>query len=117
MASVLFCYAATIAHVQREREKDTLQHLSVITVCYAILWDFNGRVGPWIENDKRWGVKGAQMVIGDLNDAGRELLSFLRIYEAMGCRTRFEKMAIYKQIWQHQSDYEESQPLDMFVSF
>ena len=38
---------------------------------------------------------------GELNDAGRELLSFLSSHEGMVCNTRFQKSNIYKQIWRH----------------
>ena len=47
------------------------------------------------------GVRGAQHGHGFLNEAGKELLSFLSINEATVCNTCFPKRAIHKQIWQH----------------
>ena len=38
---------------------------------------------------------------GSLNEAGKELLSFLSINDATVCNTWFEKKAIHKQTWQH----------------
>ena len=38
---------------------------------------------------------------GLVNDAGKELLSFLLCHEVTVCNTWFEKNSIYKQTWQH----------------
>ncbi len=38
---------------------------------------------------------------GELNEAGRELLSFLSTNEAIVCNSLFEKKDIQKQTWQH----------------
>ena len=38
---------------------------------------------------------------GELNEAGRDLLSFLSTNEATVCNTWFQKKRIYKQTWQH----------------
>ena len=38
---------------------------------------------------------------GELNEAGKELLSFLSVNEATVCNTWFEKKAMQKQTWQH----------------
>ena len=39
--------------------------------------------------------------MGEVNDAGRELLSFLMLNEATICSTWFEKKMIHRQTWQH----------------
>ena len=37
----------------------------------------------------------------EVNDAGKELLSFLLCHQAAVCNTWFEKKDVYKQTWQH----------------
>ncbi len=37
----------------------------------------------------------------ELNEAGRDLLSFLSTNEVTVCNTWFQKRRIYKQTWQH----------------
>ena len=39
--------------------------------------------------------------MGEVNDAGQELLSFLTLNEATICNTWFEKKMIHRQTWQH----------------
>ncbi|XP_065886632.1 uncharacterized protein [Dysidea avara] len=68
---------------------------------WIMLGDFNARVGSRVCLDDQWdGVRGPYG-FGELNDAGRELLSFLSSHEGMVCNTRFQKKDIHKQTWQH----------------
>ena len=102
---VLSCYAPTYAASREEKNRffNTLQQaLSAIPPqdCYVILGDFNARVGSRVEGDEWWNERGPHGY-GVLNDAGRELLSFLSINEATICNTWFMKKAIHKQTWQH----------------
>ena len=48
-----------------------------------------------------WMMSGGMKGYGDLNDAGRELLSFLSTNEATVCNSWFRKRDIHKQTWQH----------------
>ena len=57
---------------------------------YVVLGDFNARVGSRGEKDEWWYERGPNG-IGELNEAGRELLSFLSTNEATVCNTWFEK--------------------------
>ena len=69
--------------------------------CYVLLGDFNARVGSRGSVSDQWdGVRGPHG-LGVCNDAGKELLSFLSLHEAMVCNTWYEKRDIYKQTWQH----------------
>ena len=52
------------------------------------------------ENDEWWYERGPHG-IGELNEAGRELLSFLSTNEATVCYTWFEKRPARKATWQH----------------
>ena len=102
---VLSCYAPTYAASREEKNRffNTLQQaLSAIPPqdCYVILGDFNARVGSRVEGEEWWNERGPHGY-GVLNDAGRELLYFLRINEATICNTWFMKQAIHKQTWQH----------------
>ena len=102
---VLSCYAPTFAASRDEKDAffDTLQQaLSAIPVneCYVMLGDFNARVGSRLEGDMWWYERGPHGY-GDLNEAGRELLTFLAINEATVCNTWFMKGDIRKQTWQH----------------
>ena len=102
---VLSCYAPTFAASRDEKDAffDTLQQaLSAIPVneCYVMLGDFNARVGSRLEGDMWWYERGPHGY-GDLNEAGRELLTFLAINEATVCNTWFMKRDISKQTRQH----------------
>ena len=46
-----------------------------------------------------WGER--PLCFGELNDAGRELLSFLSRHQGMVCNTWYQKKNIHKQMWQH----------------
>ena len=69
---------------------------------FVILGDFNARVGSrdGDEGDVWTGVRGPHG-LGAVNDAGRELLSFLSSHQSTICNTWFEKKTIHKQTWQH----------------
>ena len=64
--------------------------------------DFNARVGSRDYPGDQWdGVRGPYG-FGELNDAGRELLSFLSSHhQGMVCNIWFQKKDIHKQTWQH----------------
>ena len=55
-----------------------------------MLGDFNARVGSR-EMDDEWWYKRGPHGYGDLNEAGRELLSFLSTNETTVCNTWFQK--------------------------
>ena len=103
---VLSCYAPTYAACREEKNEffDTFPHaLSEIPSdeCFVVLGDFNTHVGSKVgEGDQWWGVRGPHKH-GSLNEAVKELLSFLSINDATVCNTWFEKKAIHKQTWQH----------------
>ena len=70
--------------------------------CYVILGDFNARIGSRSDGkEDLWGVVLGPHGYEELNDAGRELLSFLSCYKVAVCNTWFEKKDVYKQTWQH----------------
>ena len=98
----LSCYAPTFA-ATREKDQffDNLQAaLSSILSdeCYVMMGDFNARVGSRGANDDDWWYERGPHGYGELNEAGRELLS---MNEAMLCNIWFKKKDIHKQTWQH----------------
>ena len=104
---VLSCYAPTRAASREDKDKFLNQLDAFITSvpardCYVILGDFNARVGSRSDDeDDLWsGVLGPHGY-GEVNDAGKELLSFLLCHQAAVCNTWFEKKDVYKQTWQH----------------
>ena len=52
------------------------------------------------DNDDLYKVPGPYRH-GELNEAGKGLISFLSIDEASICNTWFQKMGIHKATWQH----------------
>ena len=66
---------------------------------FIILGGFNAHVGSR-EDEDQWyyvlGPHGSDVI----NDAGKELLSFLACHEATVCNTWFEKKNIHRQTWQ-----------------
>jgi len=103
---ILSCYAPTFAASREEKDKffDLLQDaLSAIPSgeCYVMLGDFNARVGSRAVDDDEWWYERGPHGYGELNEAGRDLLSFLSTNEATVCNTWFQKRRIYKQTWQH----------------
>ena len=102
---ILSCYAPTFAASRDEKDRffDSLQDaLSSIPSdeCFVMLGDFNARVGSRGVFDERWYERGPHGC-GELNEAGKELLSFLSTNEATVCNTWFKKRDICKQTWQH----------------
>ena len=99
---ILFCYAPTFRASREEKDKfyDNLQRaLSFIPPqeCYVVLGDFNARVGSRGEDE--WWYERGPNGIGELNEAGRELLSFLSTNEVTVCNTWFEKRPARKVTW------------------
>ena len=67
---------------------------------YVVLGDFNACVGSREDvEDQKDAVRGPHGY-GVINDARRELLSFLSVHQATVCNTWFRK-AIHQQTWQH----------------
>ena len=96
-------YAPTYAASREEKDNvfDILQQaLSVVPSeeCYVMLGDFNG---SRVSGDEEWWYERGPHGHGALNEAGRELLSFLSINGATVCNTWFVKKDIHKQTWQH----------------
>ena len=100
---ILSCYAPTFAASRADKNKflDELQQaLDAIppSECYVIMGDFNARVGSRVSVNDQWAnVRG----LGEINDAGCELLTFLSINEETVCNTWFPKWTIHKHTWQH----------------
>ena len=69
--------------------------------CYVIMGDFNARVGSRLNDDDLWTSVRGPHGFGDINDSGRELLTFLAMNEATLHNTLFCKKDIYKQTWKH----------------
>ena len=68
---------------------------------FVLLGDFNARiVSRRAEDSEWWYVRGPQG-FGSLNDAGKDLLSFLAFNGVTVCNTWFQKRDIHKQTWQH----------------
>ena len=104
---VLSCYAPTRAASREDKDKFLNRHDVFITSvpardCYVILGDFNACIGSRSDDeDDLWsGVLGPHGY-GEVNDAGKELLSFLSCHQAAVCNTWFEKKDVYKETWQH----------------
>ena len=105
---ILSCYAPTFSASRVDKNKflDDLQHaLDVIppSECYVLMGDFNARVGSRIGEDDQWRYVRGPHGLGEVNDAGKELLliTFLSINEATISNTWFPKKEIYKGTWQH----------------
>ena len=102
---ILSCYAPTYGSSWEVKEQffaSLQQALSDIPSqeCYVVLGDFNARVGSRRDDDEWWNVRGPHGH-GDLNDADKDLLSFLSTNEATICNTWFQKKAKQKATWQH----------------
>ena len=102
---VLSCYAPTFAASRKDKNSffNSLQDaLSSIPSdkCFVMLGDFNARVGSRGADDEWWYERGPHGY-GELNEAGKELLSFLSTNEATVCNSWFQKRDIQKQTWQH----------------
>ena len=68
---------------------------------WIILRDFNARVGSRDFPGDQWDGMRGPYGFGELNDAGRELLSFLSSHQDMVGNTWFQKKDIHKQTWRH----------------
>ena len=103
---VISCYAPTFAVNRTEKDKffnDLQQALDEIPPeePYLLLGDFNARVGSRSEADEEWEHTRGPNGFAEVNEAGKELLTFLSLNEATVCNTWFSKRDIYKQTWQH----------------
>ena len=99
---VISCYAPTFA-ASREMKDEFYACLQAVLLeipqrdNFVLLGDFNARIGSRSAGSDWGGPHG----YGNLNDAGRELLTFLAINEATVCNTWFQKKEIHRQTWQH----------------
>jgi len=108
---VMSCYAPTRA-ASREEKDNFFNQLNAFMLSipagehYVILGDFNAQVGSRTnrnddDDSDIWdGVLGPHGY-GTVNDAGKELLSFLSCHQATICNTYFKKKDAHKQTWQH----------------
>ena len=103
---VVSCYAPTRA-ASRQVNDAFYQDLESILAAiptrekYVILGDFNVHVGSRECVGDQWGSVRGLHGYGVINDAGKELLSFLSVHRATVCNTWFAKKAIHQQTWQH----------------
>ena len=70
---------------------------------YVLLGDFNARVGSREGSDDPWWYERGPHGLGVMNEAGRELLSFLSINGATVCNMWFKKREVHKCTWQYLS--------------
>ena len=103
---VFSCYAPTYVASRDVKERfydDLQQAISEVPAREKIimLGDFNARVGSRVNSDDFWWNERGPHGYGELNEAGKELLSFLSVNEATVCNTWFQKWPIHKATWQH----------------
>ena len=104
---ILSCYAPTFAVSRDNKDRffdDLQQALDEVppTEPYVVLGDFNAHVGSRSSSEMdEWGDIRGPHGMGQINNAGRELLNFLSLNEAIVCNTWFKKKDIHKQTWQH----------------
>ena len=103
---VLSCYAPTFLASREEEKKffNNLQNaLSSIPPgeSFVLMGDFNARVGSRSGYNDEWWYERGPRGYGDINGAGKELLSFLSVNEATICNTWFKKRDIQKKTWQY----------------
>ena len=83
-------YAPTYTASREENNEffDSLQHALTNSIyeCFVVLGDLNVRVGSSVVR-----CEGCPHGHGSLNEAGKELLSFLSINDTTVCNTWFEK--------------------------
>ena len=102
---VLSCYALTFTASREKKDaffailQDVLSAIP-LDESHVVLGDFNAHMGARGMDDEWWYERGSHGY-GELNDTGRELLSFLSINEATVYNTLFQKKDIHKQTWQH----------------
>ena len=90
------CYSPTYAASREDKDSffDTLQQaISAVPSeeCLVMLGDFNARVGSRVNQDDNWWYERGPHGHGVLDEARRELLSFLSINEATVCNTWFTR--------------------------
>ena len=103
---VFSCYAPTYAASREEKNAFyglLQQALSSVPShsSYVLLGDFNARVGSREGSDDPWWYERGPHGLGVMNEAGRELLSFLSIIGATVCNTWFKKKDVHRRTWQH----------------
>ena len=103
---VFSCYAPTYAASREEKNAFyglLQQALSSVPShsSYVLLGDFNARVGSREGSDDPWWYERGSHGLGVMNEAGRELLSFLSFNGATVCNTWFKKKEVHKRTWQH----------------
>ena len=90
---VLSCYAPTWAAGRQDKDNflnqfDVFITLVPVSDCYVILGDFNACIGSRSDGeDDLWGGVLGPHRYGELNDTGRELLSFSSCHQAAVCNT------------------------------
>ena len=102
---VLSCYAPTFAATREKKDALFARLQDAILVIpsdenFVVLGDFNASAGSRGVDDEWWYERGPHGY-GELNDAERELSSFLSTIEATVHNTWFQKRDICKQTWQH----------------
>ena len=103
---VVSCYALTRA-ARREVKDAFFQELDHIFASvpsgekYVVLSDFNAHIGSREHVGDHWDAMRGLQRYGVINDAGRELLSFLSVHQATVCNRWLRKKAIHQQTWQH----------------
>ena len=104
--SVISCYAPTFRSPHADKEEFFAQFQSALSDVNSaddviVLGDFNARVGFGPQQLEMWqGVHGSHGV-GDVNDAGHRLLTFLACQQLTVCNTLFPKKRIHMYTWQH----------------
>ena len=102
------CFLAMPQHLlqaareEKDKFSDILQQALLVVPseeCLVMLGYFNTCVGSRVSGNEEWWYKRGPHGHGALNEAGRELLSFLSINEVTVCNTWFAKN-IHKQTWQ-----------------
>ena len=89
---VVTSYAPPFAASREEKDNFYSSMQEALTAipsqeCYVLLGDFNARVGSRMVDDDEWWDERSPHGLGILNEAGRELLSFLSVNEATVCNT------------------------------
>ena len=104
---VVCCYAPTFAQARHAKDaffNDLRGCLSSVPEkdLYIIVGDFNACVGSGSGGvDDDWRLVRGLHGLGQLNDAGEELLSFLSLFSGRILNTQFSKKDIHKATWQH----------------
>ena len=95
---ILSCYAPTFAASRAEKDnffnylQEALDEIPP-NETYVILGDFNARVGSRdLAEEDYWGKSRGPHGFGKMNDAGKELLSFLSLNEATAATRGFRRM-------------------------